>query len=312
MVATNQPRLSGHETFSCRFAWIPKVVEQLDSAQKANYELFKDDSEAMVRLGVGKNMVRSIKFWAEVAGVIEAQSGGGHRLTTFGAELLGHEGHDPYLERQETLWLLHWKISTGQPPVFYWDQMLNYWHRQEFSLSEMLPILQRELPVNSKSSERTLADGLRVFLRTYVPTRGPKGDVQEDNLDCPLVELDFLRQSGQRLDEKTNRQEPLYSFNYEDKPDVTDTLFAYCLNDFWKNSPHSGETLAFNFVSSGRNSPGQTFKLPEQAVRSRLERLADATDGAMEFLESNTIQQVTRSSDLSEEDALDNIYLKDL
>lgn len=310
MVTLHQPRLSGHESFSCRFAWIPKVVKQIDSAQNANYELFKNESEAMVCLGVGKNMVRSIKFWAEVTGVIETQRTGAHLLTTFGARLLGHEGHDPYLERQETLWLLHWKISTGQPPVFYWDQMLNFWHRQEFSLSEMLPLLRRELPANSKSAERTLADGLRVFLRTYVPTRGPKGDVQEDNLDCPLVELDFLRQSGQRLDEKTNRQEPLYSFNYEDKPEISDTLFAYCLNDFWLNSPHTGDTLAFNFISAGRNSPGQIFKLPEQAVRSRLERLSEATKGTMEFLESNTIQQVTRSGILSEELALDNIYLE--
>ena len=310
MSSLTGPRLSGHETFSCRFAWLPKVATELDCAQCANYQLFKDESVAMMRLGVGKNMVRSIKFWSEVAGLITPNLDGGHRLTAFGTRLLGHEGHDPYLERQETLWLLHWKIATGQPPVFYWDQMLNYWHRQEFSLSEMLPILKRNLPANSKSSERTLADGLRVFLRTYVPTRGPKGDVQEDNLDCPLVELDFLRQSGQRLDEKTNRQEPLYSFNYEDKPEISDTLFAYCLNDFWRNSSHTGNTLAFNFISSGRNSPGQIFKLPEQGVRLRLERLSEATKGAMEFLESNTIQQVTRSSDLSEEQALDNIFLE--
>lgn len=312
MVITTQPRLSGHETFSCRFAWIPKVVEQIDSAQSANYELFKDENKAMVQLGVGKNMVRSIKFWSEVSGVIKTQPDGSHRLTTFGKQLLGHDAHDPYLERQETLWLLHWKISTAEPPVFYWDQMLNYWHRQEFCLGEMLPILKRELPANSKSSDRTLADGLRVFLRTYVPTRGPKGDVKEDNLDCPLVELGFVQQSGLRLDEKTNRQEPLYCFNYDDKQEVGDALFAFCLNDFWRNSPHSGETLGFKFISTGRNSPGQIFKLPEQAVRARLERLKEATGGAMEFLESSTIQQVTRWHELTEEQALDNIYLNEI
>lgn len=303
------PRFSGHETFSCRFAWLPKVATELDSAQAANFQLFKDENEAMVRLGVGKNMVRSIKFWAEVSGLIEANPEGGHQLTPFGTRLLGHEGHDPYLERQETLWLLHWKVSTSQPPVFYWDQMMNYWHRQEFSLSEVLPVLQRELPPNSKSSERTLSDGFRVFLRTYVPTRGAKGEVQEDNLDCPLVELGFIHQSGQRLDEKTNRQDPLYSFNYEDKADISDSLFAYCLNDFWAKSPHSGDTIAFSFISSGKNSPGQIFKLPELAVRARLENLSQATDGALGFMESNTVQQVTRIAELSDETALDNIYI---
>lgn len=309
MIKTPQPRLSGHESFSCRFAWLPKVVKEIDSAQNANAQLFKDENEAMIRLGVGKNMVRSAKFWSEVSGLIEPAPEGGHQLTPFGTRLLGHEGNDPYLERQETLWLLHWKISTSQPPVFYWDQILNYWHRQEFSIGEVIPSLRRELPSNSKSSERTLADGFKVFLRTYVPTRGKKGDVQEDNLDCPLVELDFIRASGERFDEKAGRRDPLYSFNYDDKVEISDALFAFCLNDFWTKSPHSGDTLAFNFISSGKNSPGQIFKLPEIAVRTRLENLAEATNGALEFMESNTVQQVMRASELDEATALDNIYI---
>lgn len=304
------PRLSGHESFSCRYAWLPKIVQELDIAQGSNRNLFKNSNLAMIRLGMGKNMVRSAKFWAEVSGIIAPTAeNDGHQLTEFGTRLLGHEGHDPYLERQETLWLLHWKISTNQPPVFYWDQMLNYWHRQEFSPGEMLPILKRELPSNFKSSDRTLSDGFKVFLRTYVPTRGKKGEVLEDILDCPLVELDFIRTSGQRLDEHTDKLELLYSFNYEDKSEISDTLFAYCLNDYWANSAHTGDTLAFNFISSGTNSPGQIFKLPEQAVRTRLEQLSKATDGAIDFMESNTVQQVTRIAELDEETALDNIYI---
>jgi hypothetical protein len=34
----------------------------------------------MVELGVGKNMVRSIRFWAEAARVIEAKAGGGFQV----------------------------------------------------------------------------------------------------------------------------------------------------------------------------------------------------------------------------------------
>ena len=66
-----QPRLSGHETFACRFAWLPKVVKELNSTDEHARLLFKVENLAMVRLGVGKNMVRSIRFWAEVSGVIE-------------------------------------------------------------------------------------------------------------------------------------------------------------------------------------------------------------------------------------------------
>lgn len=80
----------------------------------------------MVSLGIGKNMVRSAKFWAEAAQVIEEREGGGHQVTPFGHELQSEEGWDAYLEYPETLWLLHWKIATHPSrPLFHWEQMLN-------------------------------------------------------------------------------------------------------------------------------------------------------------------------------------------
>ena len=50
-------RFSGHESFSCRYAWLPKAVESL----KRDPLLFGDVDEAMVRLGLGKNMVKSLR-----------------------------------------------------------------------------------------------------------------------------------------------------------------------------------------------------------------------------------------------------------
>lgn len=309
MQKTPQPRLSGHETFTCRFAWLPKAIAEIGGHNGAGSTLFKDEDDAMVRLGVGKNMVRSIRYWAEVCGLIEPAKKGGHQVTKFGQQLLGHDGYDRYLERQETLWLLHWKISTGSPPIFFWKHLINKWHRPEFCSGEAIPILKRELPLNTKSSPRTLADSFKVFVRTYVPSRGVKGEILEDNLDCPLIDLDFIRTTGDRIDQNTGKKDPVYSFNYDDKPDVSDELFAFCLNDFWGKSHHTGDTLAFKFISSEENSPGQVFKLPELAVRARLERLSKTTSGALEFLESNTIQQVVRNRDLDGTTLLDKIYL---
>lgn len=311
-VSPPPPKLSGHETFVCRFAWLPKLVAQMEDTQGPGQYLFKDLDEAIVRLGVGKNMVRSIKFWGEVAGLIEPAREGGHSLSAFGKDLLGRDGHDPYLEKQETLWLLHWKISTSRPPIFYWNEMLNRWHRPEFSFSEALPRLERALPPNSNSSSRTIGDGFKVFVRTYVPSRSPKGDVAEDNLDCPLIELGLINETGSRRDEQTGKHEPLYAFNYEDKPEITDALFAYCLNDYWTHSKHTGDTLSFRMISAEENSPGQIFKLPELAVRSRLERLPEASKGTLSFSESSTLQQAVRNAEWSDTEALDNIYLSSL
>ena len=62
-----QYRISGHESFACRYAWLPKAVRWVQDKPS----LFAKDQDAMVDLGVGKNMVRAIRFWAQAAGVIE-------------------------------------------------------------------------------------------------------------------------------------------------------------------------------------------------------------------------------------------------
>lgn len=51
-------RFSGHETFACRYSWLPKAFAELSSSPL----LFTNEENAMVRLGVGKNMVKSIRF----------------------------------------------------------------------------------------------------------------------------------------------------------------------------------------------------------------------------------------------------------
>jgi hypothetical protein len=72
-------RFSGHESFACRYAWLPKAYRELATDPDA----LADEDRAMVRLGVGKNMVRSIRFWVEVMGVAEPTSGRSFDLTQF-------------------------------------------------------------------------------------------------------------------------------------------------------------------------------------------------------------------------------------
>jgi len=290
---------SGHETFVCRYAWLPKAIKVV----KKNPHAFKDEHEAMVALGVGKNMVRAIKYWAESAQVLQ-NTEEGHTVSPFGDRLLGYEGHDQFLERPETLWLLHWKIATNPTnPLYTWLQMLNYWHRSEFTASEALIFLQKNLQAGeADKSERTLADGIRVFINSYVPTRGRKGEIAEDHLDCPLVELNLLRETKAPA-------ESVYCFNLEDKPAVSAALFAYSLEDFWTNQHPHADFLEFTKVSTAEGSPGQIFKLPELAVRDRLEQLGDLTERKLQYVESSSLQQVIRKpSESLSIDLLDAIY----
>ena len=55
---------AGHESFPMRHAWLTKGV----TACSKDSGIFRSD-DAMIQLGVGKNMVRSIRHWCISAGV---------------------------------------------------------------------------------------------------------------------------------------------------------------------------------------------------------------------------------------------------
>jgi Protein of unknown function (DUF4007) len=113
-------------------------------------------------------------------------------VSDFGNAIFGPNGHDQFLEGISTLWLIHWKLSTCMTePLFAWRFLLNFWHRPDFTRTEaLLAFTQEAERLGKKLSAVTLDHHFTTFLHTYVPTRSKKGEVLEDNLDCPLVELE--------------------------------------------------------------------------------------------------------------------------
>jgi hypothetical protein len=287
-------RYSGHETFPCRYAWLPKAF----AAIEANHDAFADEEKAMIRLGVGKNMVRAIRFWMVEMSVGQKHAGGGYKPSDFAKAVFNRKkGIDPFLQDMRTLWLLHWKLSTHSidDPLFAWDFLINQWQSSEISRSSVLPAFRRAADKEARPpSDVTLEQHFDTFLHTYVPTRSRKGEIQEDNLDCPLVELEFINLIGERRIDGTGKREPIYAFRLEDKPDITPELFAYALDDYWTKRRGTERTLTFKDVAFGHGSPGQVFKFPEWAVRQRLEVISSDSTGPFRYVESATQQQISR------------------
>lgn len=292
-------RFSGHETFPCRYAWLPKVYREI----RQDRDVFATDENAMVLLGVGKNMMRAIRFWAQAAGIAKSTKPSGYAVTEFGKALLDAEcGFDAFLEDRRTLWLLHWKLSTNvEEPLFAWDYLLNKWPHPEMTRMEVLREFGKEAKaLGRKLSAVTLEQHFDTFLHTYLPTRSPKGEILEDNLDCPLVELELVLRVGDRDTGTKGRREPIYGFRREPKNDISPELFAYCLDDFWNKRRPKEQTLTFRDVAVAHGSPGQVFKLPEWDVRQRLDSLESETNGKFRYEESAALQRVTKTNPVSE------------
>lgn len=296
-------RYSGHGTFPCRFTWLPKAVRHI----AVDDSILGDDDRAMVAFGVGKNMVRAICYWVEATGVAKLARDGKAITTDFGRLVLAENGFDPYLEDDQTLWMLHWNLATQAVPAFAWHTLLNFWNKQEFTHREALKFLQKE--AKPDLAEATLNEHLTVFLHSYL-TRAAKKDMPEEGLDCPLVELEFIREVTERPTDQ-GRSEKVYGFHSAEKTEISKELFIYCLANYWAQK-HAGEkTVSFAAIAVGEGSPGQIFRMPEQETRARLEEIGRDSKGQFTYEESASMQQVVCRQTPSTTALLRKIYSRD-
>lgn len=296
-------RVSGHETFIFRYSWLPKAVSNV----KNNPNIFKDEDRAMIIFGVGKNMVRSIKFWSQAAGIVKTKNNF-CEVSDLGKKIFGGHGLDKYLEDIRTLWLLHWSLSTNiESPLLAWHVLLNSWHCQDFTKNDVLSFLLKESNKSSlKFSKNTIESHISTFLHTYI--QAIKKNDYENTLDCPLAELSLMIKIGERKNDSTGIFEPIYAFRVEEKPEISQQLFIYCINDYWNKYHPNEKTLLLHNISSGKCSPGQVFKLPENAVRERLDSIEKDSGGLFIYKESSALQQIIRKENGNSKTLIEGIY----
>ncbi len=263
---------------------MPKGVGSL----RERPDLFTQEG-AMVTLGVGKNMVRSIRHWCTAAGVIERVDRRGlAQATDLGLSLFGDDGWDPFLEDPGTLWLLHWRLVSRPSPASTWHLAFTRWNADRFGREELVDWLLGF--ARSVSGARPTPASLRrdvdVFIRTYAPSQAKRERPLEDTFDCPLVELGLIQEV----------ERGVYRFARGPKPTLPDGVFACALIDYWLLRAPNERTLSFEAILHGPGSPGGAFKLSENALAERLERLPEWT--GLSFDDTAGMRNVLRIADV--------------
>jgi hypothetical protein len=247
-----------HETFHPRFGWLKKGFDRAC----ADSEIFLRD-DAPVRLGVGKNMVRSIRYWCQAFKLLEAD-----QPTEFGIRLLGDGGWDSFLEDPASLWLLHWKLL--EPPCYAttWEFVFNQFRSVEFSTEELFnQLCEYRDRVAPRMAESSLKKDVSCVMRMY--TQQPeKTSVSEDSLDCPFAELGLLYPSGNSR---------TYGFRMGQKPTLPAAVIVYACLHYAAVSMEGQNRIPIGKLLYDPGSPGQVFRLTESALDAAITVFADET-----------------------------------
>ena len=290
---------SGHETFPFRYTWLKKAVDAVND----DSSIFTQES-ALSTLGVGKNMVNSIRHWGKLTEMIEAKNEKnvqeGFDVTEFARKLLSDEGYDPYLEDPATLWLLHWKLCTNLVSAPTWYFAFNCLAQIEFTKEQLIHEVFTFAQENKSSATvNSIERDVNCFIRTYVASRKAKQSVFEDSLACPLIELALIEELGQH---------GLYVFSRGQQQDLPDEIFTYALIDYWDKSHPDKGVISFEDIAYGLGSPGLVFKINEDSLAYRLDGLERSTKGELRYDETSMLRQVYREANVKPEKYIDKYY----
>ena len=282
---------SGHETFPFRYPWLKKGYD----AVRTDVSVFNRD-DAITTLGVGKNMVRSIRHWCLTTGLLDEgradgeKKAGALRPSTLGDWLLHDDtGHDPYLEDPATLWLLHWQIASNPRRATTWHWVLSNFNSLEFTIDQLAGAVHKwtqTLPGKEVAYSSVRRD-VEVFVHTYVPTRGARGTMVEDSIGCPLVELGLLEASSDARS---------FSFRRGSQDDLPDGVLIYATLAYWNALEGSPGSLSVSDLARQPGTPGRLFKIDESSLISRYENIDTITDGYLTYNETAGLRQLYRDT----------------
>lgn len=207
----SRPIFSGHETFRCKTHWLKRGYDFICDGGNFNAE------DAVVRLGVGKNMVSSIKYWMKAFGIIDTNN----TPTVIAQYLLNDElGVDPFFEDLGTLWLLHFNLINEDYATIYKKTFIDF-HRQRNEIEKVK--LQNFIKATcfdgayvNLYNESTVKKDVDVLLHNYCGVG--KENIEEQN--TLLLPLNLIR---------IGADNNIWIFNYINQNSLPAEIFLYAI-----------------------------------------------------------------------------------
>ena len=296
--AKYRPKFSGHDTFPFRYAWLTKIAHYLEEGDvKKIKEFERYKLQTMSEFGVGLNMVKSMRHWSLVTKVCDKN----FELTDFGKFIFSKKkAVDPYLEKNETLWLLHWMIASDSS-LTTWFYLFNY-HPSIIVNREQVTNELLQIGKFSKwkgISPNTIKRDVDCFIRTYLVSH-KKGEITEDSIECPLAELGLLQQTYTKNE---------FELHKGPKSSLSQGIFEFALNDYW--SKQNNQIITFEKLMYDFGSPGKVFQLDEKSLEEYLDNMGQSFNKIFQFDKgAGGLRQISKIKDVKQSQLLSNCYRK--
>tara|TARA_R110002050_G_scaffold254172_2_gene392636 strand:- start:17932 stop:18834 length:903 start_codon:yes stop_codon:yes gene_type:complete len=260
-------KFSGHDTFIVRCFWPKKGYDFINNGGNFSNE------NAVVDLGVGKNMVASISYWMKALGLYDDQN---KTLTDFANRIFPDDGFDPFLEDIGTIWLLHYQlVKTNYASIYslIFNELRK--DRSVFNKSQLKAFIKRkysEFDDNSLNLN-TIDKDISVFTRLYrkIDYQNVLKDFEEE-INNLMLELELISTTIEdEIKEGTNKREKIEWFHLhgENRNSLPPAVLLFAILD---NFPES-KNIAVKRLEIEINGPGLVFLLSKDGLYKKLKEI---------------------------------------
>lgn len=269
---------SGHEKFECKTSWLPLAYRNIDVIRG-------DIEHAMALTGIGSNKVKSLRQWIHKFSLLEDSA--------FSEETKIIFSEDPYLEKLDSLWILHTYLTQNFERATLYYLFFNQFFLTSFTRESLLHKVEKwcdDKEINMSSN--TLDSDVTVLTKMYL-----KNDDKEQFSASIFHDLNILH----RVDND-------YVVNVKNPAMITDEAFLYIFLYFIRD--HQGDTISVKDLQFGQNSLQHTLCLTEEKFLEKLERLSGLTSNQIAYQEAAGIKQIYINQMPSSYETLSKVYEK--
>lgn len=215
-------QINKHGSFYIRSGWPTKIIDAMDLQTHESY-IFSPNNElaAVDQIGVGRVMVKAMRYWAAVLGITnesKTQLGVLHSLTELGRLIMQY---DPYCQKVATLWLLHRNLACNLDEATAWSWAYNLYLAKSFTKDEFVSALYSYVQTNGgKYAKTAIEKEFDCFKNTYVSDKTfDLGRILNEDTVPFFAPLRLLEYTGNGKFEKRRVE----------AKDIPAEIFYYCI-----------------------------------------------------------------------------------
>lgn len=263
MAINNKIVFAKHQTFSFRDNWIPIALQHFSMNDEGLY--FSDilsKREGKYTLGLGTNMVSSLKYWLDVMGFTsDYKKAKGMVLSGFG-ELV--KEFDSYLEESFTLQIMHYHLVSSLEKATSWYFFFNEYRPLKFSPESFLLKIKQWIGLNypeSSYQDSTFVKDINCLIQMY-SNRESKKSPEEGNF-CPFNNLGFLEIQGKKS----------YKFLHQSAETIHPLAVLYSIVDRMEQEEIENGQIDILTILNRDSHAGKIFRLTSYELLPLLNRI---------------------------------------